>query len=73
MQLNPKWLERTWFIDSDNEAVMRFADQAAGDAQIRAKAYPNSLGEFSRKGSYCRGGDRAASSILRVPFWHFVL
>ena len=32
MQLNPKWLEPTWFIDSDNEAVMRFADETAGEA-----------------------------------------
>jgi transglutaminase-like putative cysteine protease len=32
MQSNPKWLEPTWFIDSDSEAVVRFADKAAGDA-----------------------------------------
>ena len=32
MQLNPKWLEPTWFIDSGNEAVMHFADAAAGEA-----------------------------------------
>lgn len=27
-----RWLEPTWFIDSDSEAVARFADAAVGDA-----------------------------------------
>ena len=30
--IDPKWLEPTWFIDSDSEAVARFADAAAGEA-----------------------------------------
>ncbi len=32
MQLNPEWLTPTWFIDSDSDAVVNFADDAAGDA-----------------------------------------
>lgn len=32
MKIDPKWLEPTWFIDSDSAAVARFADAAAGDA-----------------------------------------
>ena len=29
---DPAWLEPTWFIDSDSEAVGTFADAAVGDA-----------------------------------------
>lgn len=32
MNTDPKWLEPTWFIDSDSDAVARFADAAVGDA-----------------------------------------
>jgi transglutaminase-like putative cysteine protease len=32
MNIDPKWLEPTWFIDSDSEAVARFADAAVGEA-----------------------------------------
>lgn len=32
MTIDSKWLEPTWFIDSDSAAVARFADAAAGDA-----------------------------------------
>ena len=30
--LNPAWLEPTWFIDADHEAVAAFAAEAVGDA-----------------------------------------
>lgn len=30
--INPAWLEPTWFIDSDSDAVAQFAEQAAADA-----------------------------------------
>jgi transglutaminase-like putative cysteine protease len=33
LKIDPKWLQPTWFIDSDNDAVRRFADEAAGDEQ----------------------------------------
>jgi len=32
VQIDPKWLQPTWFIDSDSVAVARFADAAAGAA-----------------------------------------
>ena len=32
MNIDPKWLEPTWFINCDHEAVVNFADEAAGDA-----------------------------------------
>ena len=32
MQVDPSWLSPTWFIDSDDDAVADFADEAAGDA-----------------------------------------
>jgi transglutaminase-like putative cysteine protease len=32
MQSNPEWLTPTWFIDSDSDAVVNFADEAAGEA-----------------------------------------
>jgi transglutaminase-like putative cysteine protease len=32
MNIDPKWLQPTWFIDSDSAAVARFADAAAGAA-----------------------------------------
>jgi transglutaminase-like putative cysteine protease len=32
MEISPAWLEPTWFIDSDDPAVVAFADGAAGDA-----------------------------------------
>jgi transglutaminase-like putative cysteine protease len=32
MQLDPAWLAPTWFIDSDDDAVGRFASDAVGDA-----------------------------------------
>jgi transglutaminase-like putative cysteine protease len=32
LDIDPKWLAQTWFIDSDSEAVTRFADEAVGDA-----------------------------------------
>ncbi|MFU8814306.1 MAG: transglutaminase-like domain-containing protein [Pseudomonadales bacterium] len=31
MNIDPKWLEPTWFIDSDSEPVARFTDAAVGD------------------------------------------
>lgn len=30
--IDPKWLEPTWFIDSDSDEVAAFADAAVGDA-----------------------------------------
>ncbi|MDP6377418.1 MAG: hypothetical protein QF921_09545 [Pseudomonadales bacterium] len=33
MNIDPKWLEPTWFIDSDSKTVRRFADAACGDAK----------------------------------------
>ena len=30
MNVDPAWLEPTWFIDSDHPSVQRFADEAAG-------------------------------------------
>lgn len=32
IDIDPKWLEPTWFIDSDSDAVVEFADAAVGDA-----------------------------------------
>lgn len=32
MEINPKWLEPTWFINSDSEIVAKFAKTAVGDA-----------------------------------------
>ncbi len=32
MNIDRSWLEPTWFIDSDSDAVVRFADEVAGDA-----------------------------------------
>jgi transglutaminase-like putative cysteine protease len=31
MDIDPRWLTPTWFIDSDSEAVARFADTVAAD------------------------------------------
>ena len=33
LNIDPKWLEPTWFIDSDSKTVRRFADAACGDAK----------------------------------------
>jgi transglutaminase-like putative cysteine protease len=33
MDVDPAWTSPTWFIDSDDPAVVRFADAAAGDAE----------------------------------------
>ena len=64
----------TAFYPMTREITWRQLD--IGNPQVKAgtvKVELETRGRWwskSRKGSYCRGGDRGSWTILRVPFWH---
>lgn len=69
MEIDRRWLEPTWFVDSDSPAVARFADEAAGDA-VEDVAVAQRLFDAVRDGirydPYAVGADPAlfrASSV----------